>query len=325
MKKSRVITIAENTNTSPSTVSKVLNHRHGISADVRQKVFSEYDRIGGGKKEAAVAVYVILPEIPQYFWSSDYPTLTPEGERIKCNIYSRIGDDEVVLRYLHQALALEAKVIIIAAKINEEMRELLDRFSETGLVIYLTEYNLTRASVYVGSDPADDGKKLAALCRRHIAEEDRLLLMMNTNEMWGETNKIRCDAFLEEMAGLAAYGSCDVDFSTDTSIMPSLLAREMLPLLVHGSYNKLICFTGFTHVLCGAVRKMRLPHTVQCFGFEDTPQNSKFAEMGLLGGVVSQNFPKQIAAAFELAFAFVATGARPEKENVIIPCDILEY
>lgn len=34
---------------------------------------------------------------------------------------------------------------------------------------------------------------------------------------------------------------------------------------------------------------------------------------------------KQTAAAFGLAFALVSAGVRPEKDNIIIPCDNWEY
>ena len=317
--------IAQNTNISQATVSKVLNHRHGVSSAMRQMVFAEYDRIGIKKKEESVAVYVILPEIPQYFWTGDFPTLTAEGLRVKYNIYSRIGDDAIVLRYLHQAIELEAQVLVIAARINEEMRSLIDRFSEKGFVIFLTEHNLSRNSVYIGSDSAEDGRQLARLLLRHVGPDDRLLVIHNKNETWGETSKLRETAFYEEVGDTVDYAACYVDFSTDTDLLPSQIARNLSPLLFCRKYTRVVCLNGFTHLLCKAIHKVGYAHSLCCFGFEDNPQNNKFVEMGLLRGIVNQDFQTQFGTALRLATDFCLTGQRPSSSEIIIPSILLEY
>ncbi len=325
MKKNQVDIIAENTNVSPATVSKVINHRPGPSSKVRQMVFAEYDRMGFKKRESPVAVYVILPEIPQYFWSRDFTDRIGEGLRIKYNIYSRMGDDDIVLRYLHQAIELEAKVIVIAAKINDEMRALLDRFSVTGLVIYLTEYNQSQGSIYVGGDAVNEGWELALLYRRYYREGDSLLMITQPDDQWSGTSKTRCTTFLKYVSDCVPFGCCPIDISAYTNLLPALIAREMKPYLVGGAYNRIICFHGFTHSLCHALYKLRLPYPIVCFGFEDTLQNKKYADMGMLGGIVSQDFRAQMNTALALTADFLTKGIRPAESQFIIPCNTIEY
>lgn len=325
MKNKQIVTIAENTHTSTATVSKVLNHCHGVSSEIREQVYREYDRLEGKKKEQPVAIYVILPETPSYFWDCEYPAPLDDTLSIKYNIYSRIGDDAMVLRYLHQAIELEAKVIVIAAQLNDEMRGLLASFAKTGLVLYLNEYNDTFNSCYVGSDPAADGHQLAELCLRHTDSCDRLLVIRNKEFSDGSTMRQRYDAFAGSVMGMAALDVMDMTLPIATPLLASLLAREMALRFQQYAYNKVVCLSGFTYSLCLAVQKMKLPFAVQCFGFEDAPQNEKFADLGLLKGTVCQDFGAQLAEALRLAQEFVRTQRYPSRRFFFIPSRVVEY
>ena len=325
MKKKQIVTIAENTHTSTATVSKVLNHCHGVSSDIRELVYREYDRLGGEKKEPPVSVYVILPETPSYFWDCEYPAPMDETLSVKYNIYSRIGDDAMVMRYLHQAIRLEAKVIVIAAQLNDEMRTLLADFARTGLVLYLNEYNDTFNSCYVGSDPSADGHQLAELCLRHVTEHDKILVIRNKEFLGGSTVRRRYDAFAGSMMGEVAFDVADLSLQIGTPLLASLLAREMTPLFRQNAYNKVVCLSGFTYSLCLAVQKMKLPFAVQCFGVEDAPQNEKFADLGILKGAVCQDFQAQLTEALQLAQAFALSKQYPPRKFCFIPSRSVEY
>ncbi len=325
MKNKQIVTIAENTHTSTATVSKVLNHCHGVSSDIRELVYREYDRLEGKRKEEKVAIYVILPETPSYFWNCEYPAPLDDTLSIKYNIYSRLGDDAMVMRYLRQAIQLKTKVIVIAARLNDEMPELLATFAQTGLVLYLNEYNDTFNSCYVGSDPSEDGYRLAELCLRHIDSHDRLLVIRNKAFLDSSTERRRYDAFAGSVMGMVALDVVDMTLPIATPLLASLLAREMTTLFQQTAYTKVVCLSGFTYSLCLAVQKMKLPFAVQCFGFEDAPQNEKFADLGLLKGAVCQDFGAQLAETLKLAQAFVQTQQYPSRRFFFISSRMVEY
>lgn len=317
--------IANSANASPATISKVLNHCYGVSGDVRERIYREYDRVSCGKAESGhVNIYVIIPEIPSFFWNLELERFRNDWVTVKYNVYSRLGDHEIVMRYLKEAVACDADVIVIAAKLNGESEKLLSELADKKLIIFLTEYHDLVNCFYVGSDPGADGMRLADACLRRPDIRKVLVLQENYPDQ-GKTSAIRLESFCGALQGRVAYDVVDVKVQVGVAMLPSTVARAIAPFLKTNAYDAVVAMNGYVPEVCAAVQKMKLPRTVRCFGFEKSPQIHKWAEKGYLKAVIWQDFARQFSAAMAIAEHYIETRQCPQKKYTFLPSGLVEY
>ena len=325
MNNKQISEISAKTNLSQATVSKVLNHCYGVSGDVRERVFKECGHIKGvDSVKNHISIYVILPETPNFFWGNKLPSL--DNIKIKYNIYSRLGDNDTVIRYLTQATELDSEVIIVAASLNKETEEILTQLSKKKFIIFLTEYNQAFNTFYVGSNPKTDGGQLALSCLKHHNLNEKVLLIRDIlpSDCHSKTSAMRLEGFLEKLPN-KNFDIIDIEMQTGIPYFSSTLARELSALLKKNQYHSVVCFNGFTDVLCSALQKIKLPFKVNCYGFENSPQNKKFAELGFLKAVVCQNFSNQLSCALELSKSYLESGCYPESKYTHIQSKTIDF
>ncbi len=318
MKNNQISKIAQAAHTSNSTVSKVLHHCGGVGSETRDRVYT-YAAASWQRKhnENALPTYALFPETPNFFWNCTLQNFD-DLHRVKYNIYSRLGDDAMVLRYLQEAIALRSRVIIVAATLNEEARTLLRRVSVDALILFLTEYNAMVNTFYIGSDAAADGKLLANACKRECLKGSEILVLKERSD--SETREHRLSAFLQTAQNDFV---CDVkEIEIDPSrFSPALLARSLAPQIEGKNYAALVCCNGYLPQICSALRKLRRP--LPCFGFEHFAQESEYAASGYLKAVVCQNFQRQLDTALAVAREYLDTGNAPGQKAIYVPSDLV--
>lgn len=316
--------IADATQTSKATVSKVLNHCYGVGNDVRERVFLEKERITRDiSQKRHVPIYVIMPEAPDFFWNCNL--LQCPGYEVKYNIYSKLGDTAMVMRYLKEAVMVEAKVIVIVAQIDDEIKSILEEIADRKLIIFLTELNHVINTFYVGSNPIEDGKRLAELCNHSLCTEDRILLVKDVLPCQSETSTARLNSFLQEINPEIKYDMLEVEYRINVSWYSATLARELSPFLEKYPYKNIVCFNGFTHHLCSALQKIKKSYQIKCYGFEKSPRSMEYVNMGYLKAVVCQNFTKQLEIAIGVAEKYLETGTCPSSKYVYVKSEMIEY
>ena len=326
MGRKQISEIAATENISASTVSKVLNHSPGVSGDVREQIYRAAERINlTSKPDRPVSIYTIIPEIPNFFWDADLKRRQNDDISVKHNIYSRLGDLDTVVRYLKEAVDVDAEVIMIVTQLNERIEGILRRLADKKLIIFLTEYNSMENTFYIGSNAERDGRELAAACLRSHGDSERVLILRDMTLSQSSTSSIRMNAFKDAVSGRLEFDTADIHIQMGVPSFSSVLARELTPLFKKCPYSSVVSFNGFTNSLCAAVQKIKLPYRVGCFGFENSPQNKKWADSGYLKAVVCQNFSEQFSVALNVAEKYVKDKIRPDRKSTFIDSRLIEY
>lgn len=166
-------------NVNKSTVSKVLRHCSGVDSELREMILmqvgSVYQRQVNG-----CDIYCIIPDNPKWFWSELERGLTERIERMnytcKLNIYSKLEDENVILHYLEEARLLEARVVVLTAKITDRILEKIEELNRTALVILLSEYESLINCPYVGSDPVQEGRQMGQAYLEHYGQRQLIVI-----------------------------------------------------------------------------------------------------------------------------------------------------
>lgn len=325
MNKNYVSKLADSADASPATISKVLNHCYGVSGEVRERIYREYDRVCEGTTESGhVCIYVIVPEIPNFFWNLELKKPRDPRISIKYNVYSRMGDHHTVMRYLKEAVACDADVILIAAQLNEEAESFLSELADKKLIIFLTEFHDLVNCFYVGSDARADGVLLAEACLKQ-PNIQKVLVLREILPAPSNTSTARLESFCGALRGKWDYDVLDIEVQMGMSTLPSTIARVLAPCFKEHAYDAVVTMNGYTSAVCAAVQKMKLPYRVSCFGFENAPQNQKWADLGYLKAVVWQDFTKQFSAALEIAQQYMQTRNCPPGKYTFLPSGVIEY
>ncbi len=299
--------VAQTLGVSRATVSKALNHCAGVGSEKREEILKLSEEIGlcgksQGRITARSGIYIILPETPLYFWGRLYDHLYDElnarGALAKFNIYSKLGDDVTVKRYLKEARELDSAVLIIATHMDS-VRDELEQMAEHCAVFVISSSGSCKNAFDFGSNYYRDG---AALCR-HCVEENpgirRILLL-------GEESD-RTRGFTDTFDGEARH---IVVGSNDT---PAALARRLDSLRREFDFEAAACLDGIGRIMLMALKKLNIK--VPCYGFEQPPIEERY---GMIKGKMCQDLKKIAEKLAQASEEYLSTGTLPETKHIYI-------
>lgn len=317
--------LAEKMDVSKSTVSRVLRHCGGVDTELRNEIL----RAAADGENYAVGVcdiYVILPQVPKYFWQRAYDGVarrTYEPYRMKLNICTKSTDSETALFYLDEAEKMGAQVIIIAMQATSTLRDRLEVLAKDRLVILLTEFFENENCFYIGGDPIEEGRAVGGLWREHYADSEPIIL-----DFYENTNStLRAVGFTREIADLW----CDPQMIRipneaylNIKAAPSQIARMLFGNPIFDKKGKKCCIycpIGGIDISL-AIYKLKLAsppicicHDVSTIGdpcLADTPSTHCDA-------VCMQDVYAQARKATNLAIAYLDGKPLPTSQNIILP------
>ncbi len=307
MKNNQLDTVAKSIGVSASAVSKAINHCHGIGTELREQILAEAEKQGvSGKDIRHLDCYAIIPETPSYFWKHVFNSLVKELRArnivTKFNVYSKIGDDAVVLRYLDEATDLNAKLVIIASD-NTVIDARLEKMAEERAVFALLEPTNVKNVFYFGSDRLADSRILAEKCLSENPDIKNILVIGK--------DSLRRQGFCEAI--------CDVDTNCvyiPSELPVSELARQIDEIYRKSPFDAVACLDGITSKICIALKKCRI--AVPRYGFENQPTEGRYE---LPGGDICQNIEKIAAEAASAAEKYLKYSIYPDKKINIVPSD----
>ena len=192
MKDTTIESIANKLNVSKSTVSKVMRHCGGVDSDTRERILVE-SRSLKIEIKSDCDIYVIVPDVPQYFWKEMRKGITgntfPDKTRVKINVYTKVRDEAAVLEYLNEAEHLNARVIIIAAHITPSIHKKLESITDSRLIILLSEYYELNNVFYIGADSYQDGYAMGQEYISHYS--DKRLVLFSVKNNVNTTNRLQ--------------------------------------------------------------------------------------------------------------------------------------
>lgn len=326
MSDTTVESIAKKLNVSKSMVSKALRHCGGIDSDTRQRILTEtHDIIQ--RDYGACAVYFIMPDIPQYFWKpvreGIVHVINQLSIPVKYNVYTKVSDESIVLRYLDEADRLDAHAIILAAHITPAIRQKLESMSVGRLIILLSECHDLVNTFYVGSDAYNDGYIIGKHYASHYAE--RKCVMFTRPGIYNVEKRVEgfCHA-VNEVAPASMENihqiKLDDKIFKDFKLLPSKLA----PLLVDAAkiYDKFCIYSpmGLPQFPL-AIMKAKLTDKTICLCNDCYLDSSHYEKNPNTGFVVTcnQDGYGQGSAAAKMAIDFIKDGLYPENKKTYVP------
>lgn len=301
---------------SKATVSRVLNHRPGVSVETREEILRVAAQFEMEQPAArACEVSVLAPDNPKFFWSripSVVKACAPQwsaGVHIYTSLSRSAGMDESIRR----ALRGGCRVMILAALPDAALRRQLEALARDVLLIQLCEYAPVAGSVYVGSDLYGDGRALALAVREKL--RGRRCIALRPAGQAGEQRRL--EGFTHAL-GETAFTYIDEE-PMQGKLYSANLARR---LSREGAFDYLFCPSGNTAKACEGLLKLRLPQAPQCIGFETSPTVEAYFRRGCIAAMAVQDIEGQTRAALSLARRYLETGLRPEREQQTIPSQI---
>ncbi len=321
--------IAEATNNSISTVSKVVNHSGGVSADRRYRIYRYIcDNMIDIPAPHDVDIYAILPDVPVFFWHKISHTLINKylHARDKLNIYSSINvipeNTFIVSKYIEQALGCRAKCILMSAP--SAFMSAVRNVPCSVPVFLLTEDGDTDEDhiYFIGSDSYGDGAQLAGYyAERHSYGN---ILIMYCGDIQNHVKRV--EGFRDVLAGPGRYTLRYAPLPPlGTKDFSSQLARSIYRISQSFSFDCVFAPDGLTPYLCGAIRKMGMEGSVRCLGFENAHINEQYVSSGVLEAVVKQDTAEQVRIAAEMARRYCINGELPEKHKYYVPSEIIRF
>lgn len=317
MKNADLKTIAALAQTSPSTVSKVLNHCHGVDSVMRDRVFRAADSVRARVPEGACDLYVLLPENPAYFWRErttpalrDIPGLT-----VKHNVYTVLHDsaqDGYVSRYLAQAERSGARAVIAACTPTAAERAQLAALAQRRLVILLSEDADVPNAFYVGSDARQDGAEIGRRFAQDGGAGLPVILTAPDNK-----NCVEREQGFRAAAGEAAAGAAALPLPLYGKLFPAKTAA-LLSALPPAPEYRIYSAAGMLDEVCLAAKKARIFDRCVFYGHDARrPQQER------VRAVMAQAVERQSAVAVELAREYLLTGLYPVQKRTIIPSTLI--
>ena len=313
MEKVHLKEIARLTGTSPSTVSRVLNHCGGVDSLTRDRVFRAADALRfPGQEGTGCDLYFITPELPAFFWKERlYPELLAAEQRFRCkyNVYTGLHDGSV-LRYLEEAERLQARVVVAVCTPTSAERAALEALAERALVILLSEYAEVKNAFYVGSDPERDGFLLGRFFAGQGGGQPAALTCPDNENCRARVRGFRSGAGTDRITELPLppFGK----------MFPARTAALLHGLPGTGRYW-LYSAAGLPDELALAVRKAGLVGKAVLLGHDlrrPDPQRNVLA-------CVNQRIEEQARTALSLAAEYLARGLCPAEKRTIVPSEFL--
>ncbi len=249
--------VTEKLGVSRFTVRRVLDHCGGVSSDVRQCILDiEPNTDITRRRKSSCDAYVIMPEIPAFFWSELFESIYKEFQKrnisTKYNIYSKIGDRETVENYLDEAERFGARCIIIAAE-HDGLEERLSLLAKGRAVFSVCSQIKATNIFYFGSDHVSDGYIMARKCMGKLPNADCFLFIgedadwrKGITEGLGENKKI-------------------VNIPCDHSVSSAQLARAIDTAYKKDQFDAVIGLDGISAKISMALKKCGFDIPIFCF------------------------------------------------------------
>lgn len=315
MKKINLKEIARLTDTSSSTVSKVLNHCGGVDSATRERIFKTADIFPKTKSECEYCdLYLITPEVPSFFWKDRiYQELLNVDPSFRCkyNIYTSLRN-AVVLRYLKEAEQLRAKAVIAICDPDSEIRAELEKLAGNALVILLSEYANITNTFYVGSDAERDGFIIGKRFS-DLADGRAVILMRSENH----NCRARVSGFLK---GAALKDAIKIELPAYNKMFPAKTAA-LLSGLPYAERYSVYSSDGILEEIELAAKKAGIYEKSTFFG-HDLRRRS---EQSRIVAVVNQRVERQVKTAVNIAEEYLKSGLCPTEKNIIIPSELTVY
>ena len=329
LKEEKIVQIAQKLGYAKSTVSRAVRHCGGVDAETRRIILNHMEKsdISAAKE---CDLYVILPDTPTYFWGKIYKEISSAAKSLginpKMNLYTNLADSDLVLRYLEEALALEPKVLLIAAHVTPEIAEQLRRMSLSCAVIFLTEYNNIPNTFYFGADDFGDGFRMGQYFCEHFP--DRVPIVLCCKELL--SYRLRADGFMEALLQYNhkyASNIAEKDYPVDLihtgkgQLAPSLLA-QYLTECVGEQENTCLYITSGSAALPLALQKAKLKDKAvflchDIFLSEDGIPKTEFAAS------MNQDLPAQCKNAVKAAAVFIENQTFPDHKFTYTPSQMV--
>lgn len=315
MKKYNLKEIAELSNTSTSTVSKVLNHCGGVDSVTRDRIFKTADLFETANSENEYCdLYFITPEVPSFFWKDRiYPELLRVNRSFRCkyNIYTDLRNAPV-MRYLKEARQLHAKAVIAICNPTKDMQAELEKLASKSLVILLSEYSKLTNTFYVGSDAEHDGF-LIGKCFSAYADGKAVILMHSEN--------YNCDARVRGfLKGASLNDAIQIQLPPYNKMFPAKTAA-LLSSLPYAEHYSVYSSDGILEEIELAAKKAGIYGKSTFFGHD----LRRHSEQSRIKAVINQKIEEQAKTAVNIAEEYLKSGLFPEKKNIIIPSELTVY
>jgi hypothetical protein len=312
--------VANKLNISMSTASKAIRHCSGVDSETRQSVLDEL-RIINYRPQSKCDIYAIVPDVPQHFWKQIRQGLQlgkdAHGISVKCNVYTNLRDESVVLEYLEEAELLNARAIIIAARITPKIQEKLASMTEGRLVLFLSEKHELTNTFYIGGDPHSDGYLMGKQYMTNYADR-QLILLSNPNNATAQVRLEGFEAALKESAN--EYIQKAIYLNVDATVLknPKLLPSKLAPLLLDVSkdFESLCIYSTFGLIQMPiAIGKAKLTDKVVCMCHDYFSEKQDTC----IKVICNQDVESQGETAVRLAAHYVRQNNYPNEKLTIVP------
>jgi len=224
------VELSKNLNINKSTVSKVLRHCEGVDSELRELILSQVGPIHQ-RQVNNCDIYCIIPDNPKWFWSElkkgVMEMATREKYKYKLNIYTNLGDENIILRYLEEAKMLSARVVVLTAIITDRIQKKIEELNRTALVILLSEYESLVNCPYVGSNPVQEGRQMGKIYLEHY--EERQLIVIDNGR--AGNSKMRIQGFMTQLPMTKRESVIKMCLSEKTfqnaQLLPAKLAEKL--------------------------------------------------------------------------------------------------
>ncbi len=322
VKEDTLAELAKKLNISKSTVSKAVRHCSGVDSETRQLILDAVPR-GSASSEKDFPVYTIFPDTPQYFWKDLLRGFMDGEDRdsfpAKHNIYTRITDEDTVLRYLDEAEKMDIRVLAIAAYVTPEIQRRLLRLQERCMILFVSEFCPMVNTFYVGANAYRDGYAMGEAFLRHHAHRRPVYFSVLDNGNAEQRTRGFFDAVRAvspETAEAAIPLSIDNTLFRDLKMLSSRVASLLSAGIVQCGDYCVYSPVGMTSQLANAFKKAGLYDIVcmchDCFT-EDMTVPDGFSIC------CNQDVYAQGYAAARTALAYVRDRVYPAEKTMYIP------
>lgn len=305
--------ISDELNVSKATVSRALNNCYGIDFATKEKIVELALKYGYRRYKSAQAG-IIMPHVPTTFWKMFSNKMGNHLENIglDCRVftYSGLFCEEDALLCIKDAFDSDVSILIVALPDTPKIEKALLEYSDKMLIISVNEILDVNNSFYVGDNHFKSGYELFSEYIKKYPNKNRALVILN--EFKTKTQTKRLEGFikaLEENSGILVK---TVTIPYSKTIMPSFIARE-LKGIKNDEIDCIFSSEGTLISTCSAISKLGFEN-VDCIGFENMLENTKYIDMGIIKAVVEQNISSQIEVTTRLVNAYSNTLSYPDKK-----------
>lgn len=326
--------ISESVNASRSAVSKALNNRGGVSAELKRKVVqTSYGMNYIPRKKRRIAgssgssVGVVMPGIPHYFWQDAVCGMKSqerreENFRLKFSFYSDSKDEADVIYCLDYLLDSRVDLLVVTPPDSPLVIQRLKEIGENIPIVFFNETIDLMPLFYAGTDFEQDGIRLARASKSRIETHPGILSV--TGAPLYAVGR-RDEAFRREIGSLLPDVRWAGEINTEEMpdhLIPAQLAR-MITETYKGSFRSVYVSQGVIPQVCMALQKLKLEKEVVVFGYENPKRNARFAKLNMIAAVIEQDTYEQGARCIEAVYRWFQEGMIPDKRCIYVPSRLL--